>query len=115
MLLREHIEEHFILNRTWKEIFLKSFPNWTPETWTEDAWSIFERNNFRYEIERYSENPDSNLYNAVKCISIYDKSLENETTDGFIIGYSGVTYKSAVEQLLISVICNYEVDIKKFI
>ena len=115
MLLREHIEQHFIENRSWKKIFLESFPNWTPETWVEDAWSIFERNNFRYEIERYSKFLDSKLYDAVKCISIFDKSLETETADGFIIGYGDLTYKSAVQYLLISVICNYEVDIKKFI
>lgn len=114
LLLREHIEQHFILNEHWKNIFLLSFPNWTPETWEKDAWSIFERNNYRYEIERYSENPKSNLYDAVKCISIFDKSLETETTDGFIIGYGDLTYENSLQQLLIGVICNFEVDIRKF-
>lgn len=110
---KEHIQTHFVINRTWKALFLKYFPEWTAETWAEDVWSIFENNGYRYEIERYSNNPDSKLYCAVRCVDLFgpDKS---ECSDGFVVGYGDSNISSAVEQMLINVICNFDVDFTKF-
>lgn len=114
MIKKEHIENHFICNPYWKELFLKEFPTWTPETWTEKAWSIFERNGYTYDVKKYSDNPESKLYNAVKYIDLYDTKLKDDVNDGFIIGYGGIRYENCLEQLLISVICDFKVDFTKF-
>lgn len=108
MIKKEHIEEHFIINPYWKEYFLSKFPNWTTDNWTNDVWSLFKDNGYRYELERYSNNPESGLYSAIKCISLIDSNDEE------IIGYGNVTESSALEQLMINVICNFDVDFNTF-
>lgn len=109
MIEREHIENHFITNVAWRELFTSKFPNWTPETWVENAWSIFEDNGYTYEIIRYSNNPKSNLYTAVKEINLYNGPIED---DDFIIGLGDVNISSALEQLLICIVCDFEVDVR---
>lgn len=113
MLNKSHIERHFVINRSWKTLFLKYFPNWTVETWTDDVWSIFEDNGYRYEIERYSDNPESSVYCAVRCVDLFGPPTE-ENEDGFIIGVGDSHISSAVQQMLIRVICNFEVDFNTF-
>jgi len=107
---KTYIENHFLINPFWKTYFLSKFPKWTVEKYIKNAWSLFESNGYRYEINRYSDNPDSNLYNAVKYIDLFS----DDTDKSFIVGRGDVTYDSAVEQLLIMVICDYHVDFKTF-
>lgn len=113
MLEKHHIEEHFIINPVWKNYFLSKFPNWTPETWVENVWSLFETNGYRYEIERYSNNPDSTLYQAIKCVDLFGPDT-SECEDGFIVGYGDSHETSALEQMLLNVICNFDVDFNTF-
>lgn len=105
---KEHIENHFITNPYWKQLFLKHFPDWTPETWTEDAWSIFVKNGYKCEIEMMG------IDNAVKEITLYDTKVIDENNDGWITGIRWVTKDVAVEQLLIHVICDFMVNFTKF-
>lgn len=107
MLKQEHIETHFLINRDWKEYFLKNFPEYKVETWTSDAWSLFERNGYRYEMERYSRFPDSPLYTAIKEITLYKGDKE-------ICWINDRTESSALEQLILNAVCNFEVDFTKF-
>jgi hypothetical protein len=51
LIKKEHIEQHFIINRDWKALFISKFPNWTNETWERDVLSIFEANGYRYDIQ----------------------------------------------------------------
>lgn len=113
MLETHHIEAHFTENRAWAKLFKSRFPNWTPATWVEDVWSIFEANGYRYEIERYSNNPESKVYCAVKCVDLFGPITE-DNDDGFIVGYGDSHDSVALEQMLISVICNFDVDFTKF-
>lgn len=108
MIKQEHIENHFIINLYWKKYFLSKYPNYSQKTWTEDAWKLFEDNGYTYELERYSNNKTSKLYSAIKCITLIDSNGED------VIGYMDTHINSALEQLLISVICNFDVDFTKF-
>jgi len=106
-LNQDHIDQHFRENRVWKELFLKYYSVYTPANYIELAWKIFEKNGYRYEIERYSNNPDSKVYQAVKQIELYHKNV-------FIVDRCQVHIDSALEQLLIMVICDFEVDFNLF-
>ena len=103
MLKKEHIEGQFRCNSIWKNIFLSKYPNWSVDTWTEDVWKLFKDNGYTYEIERYSNNPESSVYCAVKSCDLFYKGE-------FIIGYGDSHITSCLEQLLIGVICNFEID-----
>jgi hypothetical protein len=110
-----YIKNHFLINPSWEALFISSFPNWEPENWQENAWSIFERNGFITTLKRYSKNPKSKLYTAIKYIDLFDTTLvHSECEDGFIIGRMNVTEKSALSQLMIIVICDFHVDFRKF-
>jgi hypothetical protein len=53
------------------------------------------------------------LYTAVKCIDLYGPITE-ENDDGFVIGLGDVNISSAIQQLLIMVICDFLVDFNTF-
>lgn len=106
-LTQDHVDEHFRTNRIWKILFDKHHQEYTPKNYVEKSWNIFEKNGYTYVIERYSDNPSSNVYQAVKEISLYHK-------DEFIVGRCQVHIDSALEQLLIMVICDFEVDFNTF-
>lgn len=103
MLNNEHIENHFICNSIWKDIFVSKYPNWTADTWTDNVWKLFEDNGYTYEIETYSDNPNSKLFGAVKSCDLF---YLNE----FVIGYGDSRIENCLEQLLINVICNFDID-----
>lgn len=102
----EWIENHFIENPLWKSLYLSKYKEIDPNRYIENSWKILESNGYSYTIERYSNNPESKLYNAVKEITLYEN---NE----FVIGYGDLTYSSALEQMLIRVICNFEINFKE--
>ena len=106
---QEYIEEHFVINKQWKDYFLSKYPNYSsPGSWTQDVWQLFEDNGYSYKFERYSNDVDSKLYKAVKYISLIDSSGKE------VISYMDTTINSALEQLLITTICNFDVDFTKF-
>lgn len=105
---QEYIEEHFRTNLSWKEYFLSKYPNYSPKTWTEDAWKLFKDNGYTYSLHRYSDNPESKVYDSIKCITLVDSNGED------VIGYMDTHISQALEQLLITVICNFDVDFTKF-
>lgn len=100
---REWIENHFIENFAWKNYFLKHFPNYNPETWVEDVWSLFERNGYHYHIEMYKR------INAVKYITLFTPSEDD------IACMCDLATSSALQQLLIHVICDHVIDFNTFI
>jgi hypothetical protein len=106
-LTQDNIDNHFRTNRAWKALFEKYYKEYTPETYIKLAWDIFEKNGYRYEIERYSNRPESRMYHAVKCIDLFHG-------EEFIIGRGDVYDEWAVEALVIMVICDFEVDFSTF-
>ena len=103
-----YIEEHFLINLPWKEYFLSKYPKYSTKTWTEDVWKLFKNNGYSYNLDRYSNNPKSKLYNAIKSIALIDPCGKE------VICYLNTNINSALEQLLITVICNFDVDFTKF-
>jgi hypothetical protein len=107
MLTRSNISNHFATNRDWKELFEKNYPKINPETYVEDAWKLFERNGYTTEMDRYSNNPKSRVYTALKSIDL----LHNGE---FITGREQVNEYNALEQLLIMIITDFDVDFTTF-
>jgi len=107
MLTQEHIDNQFIENRSWQKYFLSKHPIYEPKYYIELAWNLFVKNGYSYELERFSNNPESKVYTAIKSIDLYHRAE-------FIVGYTMVNEFQALEQLLIMVICEHEVDFNKF-
>lgn len=112
-LTKDHIKYHFLDNPEWERVFLKHYPNWTPETYVKDAKKLFEANGYSFECERVTNNKKNSLYN-VFTVNLYKGKVED---DDFIFGMRhlrGDGKGDEVEQVLIACICQYEVDISKF-
>lgn len=92
MLTKENIENHFIVN-----------PDWTPENYIPRAKEIFEKNGYRFEELRPFK---GKTFGHVVELEIY-KGKEWLWS----LQYHQDT---ALEQLLVDCICNYEVDVSKF-
>jgi len=107
LLTQDNINTHFRTNRSWKALFERHYPAYTPKTYVENAWKIFEDNGYRYEMERYSNRPESRVYHAVKSIDLFKG-------DEFIVGRGDVYDGWALEQLIIMVVCDHEVDFETF-
>lgn len=104
-LTEENIRNHFLTNPEWKRVFTEHYPDWSPDTYVRDAKALFEVNGYRFEEDRMSKRPDSK-FRCVVTIDLYHG-------DDFVFGLQGHEL-SVLEQLLIIVICEYEVDISKF-
>lgn len=103
---KEHIKNQFITNPVWKELFLKHFPLSVPETYIEDAKSIFESNGYRFEMERMSNRLESVHYTSVR--------MDLYKGDEFIIGRDWTHQDNAIEQLITMIICDYEIYFTTF-
>ena len=106
-LTQDNIDTHFRINRDWKALFNRYYSTCTPADYVEKAWKIFEANGYTYEIKRYSDRPTSRLYMAVKEMIL---NLDGEE----VVCYGDLPYSYALEQLLIGVICDFDVDFKTF-
>lgn len=107
-LTSDNIEEQFRINRSWRALFNNHYQAINPDTYITDAWKLFVANGYSYQITRYSDNPSSALYVAIKDISLHDRKGEE------IVARGDVHFDSALEQLMIMVICEFEVDFTKF-
>jgi hypothetical protein len=110
MLTAEHIKNQFISNPEWEAVFLKHYPNFTPETYIESAKKLFKSNGFTIDEERRSKNPDSRVYCIVEATLLKDGEFVFS-----LVGHES----SIIEELLIGTIsyhlCDYnEVDFSKF-
>lgn len=78
-LTQEQINNQFIQSPKWKLFFQERFPNYKAESYLRDAWSILIANGYTYEILRYSNRTNSNVYTAIKeCYLLKDgKELED--------------------------------------
>jgi len=106
-MTQDNIDTHFRINPSWERYFHTKEFSYTPENYIEKAWALFVNNGYRYELERFSNNPNSKVYTAIKCIDLYHN-------DEFIVGRERVNESQALEQLLIMVICDFEVDFNTF-
>lgn len=102
-----NIDNHFISNRSWRALFERHYKVYTPEDYIDKSWKLFQDNGYAVEFERYSNNPNSKVYTALKSI---DMSHNGE----FVVGRVQVNEYDALEQLLIMVICDHEVDFNTF-
>lgn len=106
-LTQEEINNQFIQSPLWKRFFTKKFPNYTPETYLRDAWSILIANGITYEFERYSNRVDSKVYTAIKeCYLLKDgKELEE--------GYcsNNLNQAGVLNQLLCFAVIDEDIDI----
>jgi hypothetical protein len=104
-LTKDNIENQFITNPVWEEVFLKNFPNWTPETYIDNAVSLFNKNGYTIINKRRSERPDSKFYNVVDC------ELQK---DGEFIFSIQTHIDASIKEVLLDCICNYEIDFSTF-
>lgn len=101
----EYIKNHFITNPEWKRVFLKHFPLYSAQDYMEKALKVFEINGYKITTKRMSERKTSAFYRVIDATLLYK--------DDFV--FSQQSHEdSAVEQVIISCICNYDVDITKF-
>lgn len=107
-LTYEHISRHFSINHTWRDLFELHHTTFDIRDYVYLAWKIFESNGFTFDIIRYSNNPNSSVYSAVKSINLYNKNGE------WVAGYFDVSYSHCMEQLLINVITTYRMDFREF-
>lgn len=98
----EYIKNHFISNQNWRNLFLSKFPNFNPEEYVKDAWSIFNENGYTYKIDMYK------TMNAVKYITLFDKDGND------IFQMRDLATSNALEQFLINIICDHIVDFNEF-
>lgn len=116
MIKEEYVKNHFIINPTWKSVFLANFPTWTPETYTESAIALFEKNGYSLKVsERMGNRPESKYWDLVRVSVTEPPSEKNE--DGFICEYDWAWNgdgKNAIEQALIDLVCNYSIDFSKW-
>lgn len=105
-LEESHIKNQFIANPDWRQVFLKHYPNWTPETYIKDALELCAKNQCFFKIvKRGSKNPDSQFY----CIVDVEVSLRGQWL------YELQVHEKQYEQtVLVSAICDYDIDFSTF-
>ena len=108
-LTSQNIKNHFIENPEWERVFLKHHPDWTPENYIEKAKALFEANGYKFVENRKFK---SDKFKHILDLDLHGPpSKDNE--DGFVFGMQG--HEDFVySQVIISAICEYEVDISKF-
>ncbi len=106
-LTSEHISRHFAINKTWEELFKLHHESFCLSDYVYHAWKIFESNGFTFDIKRYSNNPRSSVYSAVKEINLYKNGV-------WVAGRYDLNYSNCVEQFLIELITKDRMDFKKF-
>ena len=112
---KDHINRHFAVNNTWKDIWIKYYgeDEWlNPDTvyYAKKAWKILEDCGFTYIIERYSDNPKSNVYQAVKELTIFEKNNICNRIEVF-----DKSYTNCIEQGIIKLVGEYRVDMRPFL
>lgn len=106
-LTDENIGYHFLENRAWEKYFKSKYSEFTCKDYIQKAWKLFEDNGYRVEVERFSNRPESKVYSAIKSIDLFKD-------EEFIVGRAMVNESQALTQLLIMVICDFEVDFREF-
>lgn len=103
---QKYIDNHFISNRSWKNYFLSKHPDYTEENYLILSWNLLKENGYNYDYERFSKNPDSKMWCAIKEINL---NHYNE----FIYGLGHLHETAAISNLMITAICDYEIDVTK--
>lgn len=100
----EYVKNHFITNPEWKAVFLKHYPNWTAETYVDDALKLYRANGYDVRVE--TRPFKSETYKHIVDMGLYrgDESLYS------LRGHE----PHMVEQVIINSICNYEIDFSTF-
>lgn len=106
LLTKSQIENQFITNPDWRKVFLKHYPNWTPETYIKDAIELCAKNQcFLKIVKRGSKNPESQFYHIVDV----EVTLRGEWL------YELQVHDRDYEQsVLVDAICDYEIDFETF-
>lgn len=103
-ITEENIKNHFITNPVWKSLFIKYFHKWNYKTYWKDCMTIFEKNGYSFKtIKPYN----SERTHMIREVEIY-KGKE------FVMSMQSFDERDATEQLLIDIICHYEIDFSKF-
>ncbi len=110
-----HISRLFAVNGTWADIWIKYYgkdSRWKPDTkmYVKMAWKILEDCGFSYQIVRYSDNPKSNVYEAVKEVAIFEK---NNICNG--VEVFDKAYSNCVEQAIVKLVSEYRVDMRPYL
>lgn len=109
MLEASHIKNHFIENPEWERVFLKHHPDWTPETYIAKAKALFEANGCKFVENRKFKSAN---YKHILDLDLHGPPTE-ENEDGFLFGLQG--HEDLVySQVIITAICEYEIDFTKF-
>lgn len=101
----EHIKNHFLENPEWKTIFFKHFHNYTPHNYYKRAMEIFQKNGYTFEIIQ--------PYKGRTCHTIRECQL-NDPAGDLVLGIQSSDERASIEQVLVSVICEYTIDFSKF-
>lgn len=105
-LTEENVKTHFLTNPEWKRVFLKNYPDWTPEKYIEQATELFVRNGYRI-VE--NERMKSKKFAGIVRLDLYGPSSP-ENSDGFVFGLDWRQESSAYKNIIIEAICDYLVD-----
>ncbi len=103
-MLEKYIKNHFLSNPEWETIFLKHYPNWTPESYTKNAIELFNKNGYHF--------VDFKKGRQASTVDLYGP--KTETSDGkFLFGFMG-SNDTVHEQIIIKAICEYHIDFSTF-
>lgn len=105
MLTESQIKQQFIVNPDWREVFLKHYPNWTPETYITNALELCQKNEcFLKIVKRGSKNPESPFYRIVDVeVTLRGEWYELQIND-----------HDWERTTLVDAICNYQIDFETF-
>lgn len=106
-LEQSHVKNQFITNPDWRIAFLKHYPEWTVESWLQNALELLKKNGYRLEIaKRYSTNPERPLYHVV------DIALYKNDEWQYELQMNDCEWEM---NFLIDAICDYEIDFSTFV
>jgi len=101
---QKYIDNHFISNRSWKNYFLSKHPDYNEQNYLILSWTLLKENGYNYDYERYSKYPDSKLWCAIREINL------NHNYE-FIYGLGDLHECYALSNLMITAICDFEIDV----
>lgn len=108
MFTAENIEYQFLEHRDWKALYTKYYPGEVDlEKYVENSWEIFRKNGYTIDYVRYSNNPNSKVYTAIKEVSLMKDGEE-------VVAYGDYNYFQMREQFLVNIISGFDVDFKTF-